>query len=120
VARGSSSLGELERALLDLLWAAEEPLSAYQLLELLPERSLAPTTVLTVLSRLERKGFVATERGARPHLFRAVGTRAEHAAELMHQILGDGADRLAVLEHFVGGVAPAEAEALRRLLPPAP
>ena len=34
-----------------------------------PGRTVATTTVLTVLSRLERKGFVARTRDVRPHRF---------------------------------------------------
>ena len=111
-----ATLGELERSVMELLWAAEEPLSAYQLQERLADRKLAATTILTVLSRLENKGFVARSREARPPLYRAAATREDHMAELMHEVLGEASDRTAVLERFVGQVSADEAATLRRLL----
>lgn len=101
---------------MELLWAAGGPLSAYELRDALPDRRLAPTTILTVLSRLENKGFVARERSSRPHRYRAAGTREEHMADLMHEVLGGASDRTAVLERFVGQVTPEEADVLRRIL----
>lgn len=111
-----ATLGELERSIMELLWAREEALSAYDLQDALPDRKLAPTTILTVLSRLEKKGFVARERESRPHRYRAAASREAHMADLMHEVLGAASDRTAVLERFVGQVSAAEAETLRRLL----
>ena len=101
---------------MEVLWATPESLTAYDLLERMPDRKLAPTTMLTVLSRLEKKGFVARSREARPHRYTAAASREEHMADLMHEVLGGASDRTAVLERFVGQVSPAEAETLRRLL----
>jgi predicted transcriptional regulator len=111
-----ATLGELERSIMEILWASDETLSAYDLQERLSNRKLAATTILTVLSRLETKGFVARSRDARPHRYSAAATREDHMAELMHEVLGAASDRTAVLERFVGQVSAAEAETLRRLL----
>lgn len=113
-----ATLGSLERAVMDELWGTDAPLTAYDLRDALATGDDAPaaTTVLTVLSRLERKGFVAAERSARPHRYRPVASRADHMAELMREVLDDAGDRRAVLERFVGGVDPADAELLRQLL----
>jgi predicted transcriptional regulator len=110
------TLGELERAVMELIWASDHSLSAYDIIESMPDRKLASTTILTVLSRLENKGFVTRERTTRPHLYRAEGSREEHMADLMHEVLGGASDRTAVLERFVGQVSPDEAVILRRLL----
>jgi Predicted transcriptional regulator len=102
------------------LWDADESLSAYDLLPRLgggdPGKPLAATTVLTVLSRLEKKGFVTADKSARPHRYTPTASRADHVAELMHEVLGESADRSAVLERFVGGVSAADADLLRKLL----
>jgi predicted transcriptional regulator len=111
--------GQLERGVMDALWEEESPRTAYDVADRIAEvsgKAPAPTTVLTVLSRLERKGFVAVDRTARPHRYRALATRADHMAELMHEVLGGAGDRTAVLERFVGGVSPEDTETLRRLL----
>lgn len=110
-----ASLGDLERAVMDRLWTSDGPVAATELRDGLADRGLALTTVHTVLTRLEQKGFV-THDDARPRRFTARGTREEHAAELMHEVLGQSADRQAVLARFVGSVSDEEARLLRELL----
>jgi len=118
------TLGDLERSVMDQLWASDEPLSAYDLKDRLSEsaagdgKDLAPTTILTVLSRLEKKNFVVRERESRPHRYVAAGSREDHVAELMHQVLGRETDRTAVLARFIGQASAAETAALRELLSP--
>jgi len=114
------TLGDLERSVMDSLWDSPDPLSAYDIqaqLAAATTKPLAATTVLTVLSRLEKKGFVRRERSERPHRYAAVASREDHMAELMHEVLGGADDRAAVLARFIGQVSPEEADALRRLLP---
>ena len=100
---------------MDRLWAADGPVAAATLRDELADRGLALTTVHTVLTRLEQKGFVVREEG-RPRRYRPRASRAEHAAELMHEVLGQAADRQAVLARFVGGVDADEVRLLRELL----
>jgi predicted transcriptional regulator len=111
-----ATLGELERSVMDLLWSSDDALTASELRDGLAGKELAVTTVLTVLTRLETKGFVTRERDIRPHSFRATTTRANHMAELMHEVLGTAPDRDAVLARFVGQVSSRDAETLRRML----
>ncbi|AYG04891.1 BlaI/MecI/CopY family transcriptional regulator [Gryllotalpicola protaetiae] len=110
-----ASLGELERAVMDLLWQSPTALAAAEVRETLPG-SPAITTVLTVLTRLEAKGFVSRDRSRRPHLFGATLTRDDYMAELMHEVLGSSPDREAVLARFVGRASKSETDHLRKLL----
>ncbi|MDT0278073.1 BlaI/MecI/CopY family transcriptional regulator [Blastococcus goldschmidtiae] len=110
-----ASLGELERAVMDRLWTADAPVAATALRDGLADRGVALTTVHTVLTRLEQKGFV-THDDARPRRFTARASREDHAAELMHEVLGQAADRQAVLARFVGSVNDDEVRLLRELL----
>ena len=76
------SLGVLERLLMDILWSAVRPLTANELRDALSDpassaKPLATTTVLTVLSRLEKKNFVTRDRDIRPHGYSAVSSRAQ-------------------------------------------
>ncbi|WP_136610160.1 BlaI/MecI/CopY family transcriptional regulator [Sinomonas albida] len=119
-----ASLGELERSVMDQLWSTTDASTANELRDRLAQsegqgheaKDLAVTTVLTVLSRLEKKGLVERERGTRPHRYRAISTREDHTARLMHEALGTATDREAVLARFIGSVSEAEAATLRRLL----
>ncbi|MGY1839739.1 MULTISPECIES: BlaI/MecI/CopY family transcriptional regulator [unclassified Modestobacter] len=110
-----ASLGELERTVMDWIWAAGGPVSATQVRDGLADRELALTTVHTVLGRLEQKGFLVHD-DARPRRFAPRASREEHAAGLMREVLGQAADRQAVLARFVGGVDAEEARMLRELL----
>jgi BlaI family transcriptional regulator, penicillinase repressor len=116
-----ASLGELERSVMELLWTSDAALTANDLRDALavrdePGRAVATTTVLTVLSRLEHKGFVARARDVRPHRYHALLSREEHTAELMREVLDRSSDRDAALARFVGTVSEGEAATLRRLL----
>jgi predicted transcriptional regulator len=109
-------LGDLERAIMDVLWSAGEPRTAKAVCDALGDRSLAVTTVLTVLSRLERKEMVARSRYDRAHTYTATASREDHVAELMREALGTAGDREAALARFVGGASAEEADVLRRAL----
>jgi predicted transcriptional regulator len=116
-----ASLGELERSVMEVLWTSDAALTANEMRDALAlrddaARTVATTTVLTVLSRLERKGFVSRSRDVRPHRYRALLSREEHTAELMHEVLDRAADRDAALARFVGTATAGEAATLRRLL----
>lgn len=108
--------GELERAVIEVLWGAGEPLTARAVADALPGRELAPTTVLTVLGRLERKGLVRRDREGRAHTYAATASREEHTAELMRRVLAGARDRDDALTRFVGAVSADDVEALRRAI----
>jgi BlaI family transcriptional regulator, penicillinase repressor len=110
------NLGQLERAVMERLWAADRPLTARAVQDGLATRDLATTTVLTVLGRLERKGLVARERDGRAHHYRAVGSREDHVAELMNDALDGVPDRGAALARFLGSIPPDERARVRELL----
>ena len=108
--------GELERAVVEVLWESTEPMTARAVTDALTGRELAVTTVLTVLGRLEGKGVVRRAREGRAHLYVAASTRGAHTAELMRQVLESAGDRDDALARFVGAVSPQDADALRRAL----
>lgn len=105
-------LGELERAVMEVLWSADGPRTAREVADSLANRELAKTTVLTVLSRLESKGRVERCRDRWAHTYTPTATREDYIAELMDEALGDAADRTAALVRFAGRVSPEEAAAL--------
>ncbi|MFI6514949.1 BlaI/MecI/CopY family transcriptional regulator [Spirillospora sp. NPDC050679] len=108
-------LGELEHAVMVELWARPQGALARELAEALPSRP-APTTVLTILERLDRKGMVRREREGRAHRYFARGSRDEHVADLMNQAFEGAGDRASALGHFLEAVTPEDVAALRRAL----
>lgn len=109
-------LGELERAVMEVLWAAGMPSTAKSVVDALPDRDLATTTVLTVLSRLEAKGVVRRHRDGRAHTYEPVASREDHVASLMREVLGETSNRDAALARFVDSVSAADADVLRAAL----
>jgi predicted transcriptional regulator len=109
-------LGDLERAIMDVLWESRDPLTVRQVSGGLTERDLAHTTVMTVLDRLAKKGFARRERDGRAWHYRASATREAYVTELMLNALDQTGDRHAALARFARSVSDTEAAALRRAL----
>jgi BlaI family transcriptional regulator, penicillinase repressor len=84
VADDLPALGELERKVMQLVWA-HGPLTAEQARERL-DRRLKESTVRTVLRRLEEKGFVRHSSQGRTYVFRAVHDRQRVAAKAVRRI----------------------------------
>lgn len=109
-------LGELERAVMEVLWAREEPATARDVSRALADRDLAHTTVMTVLDRLAKKDFLVRARDGRAWAYRPAASKEGYAAELMLGALAQSGDRDAALAHFARSVTGDEADALRKVL----
>ena len=113
----SLGLGELEMAVLEVLWQATEPSSARDVLSILTtRRTLAYTTVQTVLEKLRRKGWAHRRPEGRAFLYSAAHSREEAAAQVLHSLLYAAPDVDAALLHFVRHVSPREQGVLRAAL----
>lgn len=109
-------LGDLERAVMDALWARDTPATVREIAADLADRNLAYTTVMTVLDRLARKEIVHRERDGRAWRYEAAAPREAYVAELMLDALDLTGDRAAALTHFAQSVSTPEAEVLRDAL----
>ncbi|MFO0973825.1 MAG: BlaI/MecI/CopY family transcriptional regulator [Phycisphaerae bacterium] len=95
-------LGAAELEVLRVLWD-EGPRTVREVLGALHARGrkVAYTTVLTMLSRLEQKGFVSARRGGLAHVYRARISRARVTRVRLRSLLDqlfDGAAGPLVLE----------------------
>ncbi|WP_432973374.1 BlaI/MecI/CopY family transcriptional regulator [Dactylosporangium sp. CA-233914] len=109
--------GDLEAALMELLWRRECPTTVREALtELTWHRELAYTTVMTVMDTLHRKGWLTREPAGRAYRYSPALTRDEYVARTMHEALVDSGDRLEALTQFVGRMTLDEAAALREAL----
>ena len=108
-------LGDLESAVMDVLWGSESPRTVRDVLaELNKQRALAYTTVMTVLDNLHRKGWVRRTMVARAYEYEPTTSRAEAAAKALRSLLDSAGDPEAVLLHFAESVTDTERDALRR------
>lgn len=106
------SLGELERAVMDVLWDRGAPLTVRDVVRALAARDPAYTTVMTVLDRLAKKGVVRRTRDGRAWLYSAAASRENYVAQVMLDALALSGDRAAVLVHFARSMSGPEAEML--------
>lgn len=115
------TISETELDVLKTLWELGRGTVREVLTALLPHgRRWAYTTVQTLLTRLETKGFVACERTGSAHLFRPLVTREQ----LLQQRLSALSDQLCegtaspLVLALVEGVrfTPAEIDQFRKLL----
>lgn len=115
--RAKLPMGELEAAVMNVLWDRGGRLTPGEVHEVLAEqRALAYTTVMTILVRLWRKGRLDRRRDGRAYAYRPVQTREEHAATRMSELLVSVGDRTTALGHFVEELDPADLAQLRRML----
>lgn len=107
-------LGKLEAALMDVLWSAEGPLTVREVLARMPaHRSLAYTTVMTVLTNLHRKGMLEREPAGRAYSYRPSLSRQEAAAASLREILDASDDPRSILLHFAETASEEESTVLR-------
>ncbi|WP_101829609.1 BlaI/MecI/CopY family transcriptional regulator [Frankia canadensis] len=105
-------LGDLEAEIMDRVWSAREPVAVRDVRGLL-DRPLAYTTVMTVMDRLYRKGWLTRERSGRSYLYQPALSRSAYTARMMSEVLSGAEDRGLALLHFVETMNPAEYETLR-------
>ena len=96
-------LGGLEAELMNLLWAAGEPLGVRELASRLPGPPRAYTTLVTVLTRLVGKGLVERAGDGRRYTYRPAGDPDQLTARAIERLLEAAGDRRAVLAHLVHG-----------------
>lgn len=108
--------GELEQAVMQVLWDNIDGITAREVMSAMPARALALTTVMTVLGRLCHKGLAHRDELARPHLYHAAASREAYIAEIMIDALGQTADRAAALTRFLGAVSDSDTDHLRKTL----
>jgi predicted transcriptional regulator len=88
-ARGAGQvLGELETAVMELLWR-ERKLTVNQVEERLRQRrQIAHTTVLTTLDRMHRKGYLTREKSGKAFVYAPRYSREEFERGLAQEVLG--------------------------------
>lgn len=112
-----AELGDLEAAVMAVVWEADGTLSVRQVLDhLRPERTVAYTTVMTVMDRLFKKGHLTRTPAGNAFLYSPCASRADYTATLMAGALEADPDRGAALVHFTTHLSEADTDALRAAL----
>ena len=117
---GKHTLGELQHAIMQVLWTRSEATVAEVHEALFDERGLAPTTIATMLRKMEDKGVVAHRVEDRHFVYQATvsedAVRSTMVSELLDRLFAG--DPAALVSHLVADhdIDEAEVERLRTLL----
>ena len=90
----SRVLGELESAVMEILWKQSGRSVTEVEDELRKRRTIAHTTVLTTLDRMFRKGYLSREKQGKAFLYSARYSRDEFEHGMAQEVLG------ALLDHY--------------------
>jgi predicted transcriptional regulator len=106
--------GELESAIMDVVWASDRAYLVREVRERLSyNRPLAYTTVMTVMNILYGKGVLCREKQGRAWRYWPAESREEHDARLMSEVLRSGGNEHITMMRFVERVSDEERESLR-------
>ena len=106
--------GELESAIMDVVWASDRAYLVREVRERLSyNRPLAYTTVMTVMNILYGKGVLCREKQGRAWRYWPTESREEHDARLMAEVLRSGGNEHITMMRFVERVSDEERESLR-------
>ena len=109
--------GQLEMAIMDVMWAAETPCVVREVRERLRyDRPVAYTTVMTVMDILHRKGVLQRAKCGRAWRYWPVEQREEHDARVMTEVLRSGGNEDLTMRRFFERVSDDEMERLRSAL----
>jgi predicted transcriptional regulator len=100
---GRQSLGDLQHAIMTVLWERSEATTAEVHDVLRAERGLALTTIATMLRKMEDKGVVAHRSEGRQFVYRPTVTREEIQTSMVGELVERlfGGDATALVAHLV-------------------
>src|SRR5438128_2167994 len=106
--------GELEAAVMEQIWRRSRPVLVRDVLEdLQVGRTIAYTTVMTVMDKLHRKGWLRREPQGRAYVYEAVASRESYTARLMRDAWATSDNQAVAFVHFLEQLSDDEARALR-------
>ena len=100
---GRPSLGDLQHAIMSVLWARGEATTAEVHAALQAARGLALTTIATMLRKMEEKGVVAHRAEGRQFVYRPTVTETEVRRSMVGELVERlfGGDPKALVAHVV-------------------
>ena len=114
MARG---FGDLEAVVMDRLWERDGATTVREVFEeLLRDRDIAYTTVMSTMDNLHRKRWLSRERDGKAYRYWPSLTREQYGAALMREALDAGGRSDRVLAHFLEQISAEDSVALRKVL----
>jgi BlaI family transcriptional regulator, penicillinase repressor len=115
-------LGDLQLAIMRVLWDKREASVAEVHAALEAERGLAPTTIATMLVKLEKKGVVSHRMSGRKFVYQPLVTEQQVRRSMVSEITRGlfGGDATALVSHLLSehDIDPRELPELKKLVSP--
>ncbi|MBP3083778.1 BlaI/MecI/CopY family transcriptional regulator [Mycolicibacterium fortuitum] len=110
--------GELEAEIMDRIWnRGPAAVTVRELFdELVEERRIAYTTVMSTMDNLHTKGWLERDRDGRAYRYWPRLNREQHTAQLMREALDGGGRSDLVLSYFIEQIDPQDSDRLRAAL----
>lgn len=118
--RETHQLGDLQLAIMRVLWTRGRATVAEVHADLLDERGLALTTIATMLSKMEKKGVVAHDRDGRQFIYRATVAEDDVQTSMVENLTEQlfGGDITALVSRLLSAreVQPGELAELKKVI----
>ena len=112
-------MGELESAVMEIIWRHKGPISVRDIAESLGrKRQVAYTTAMTIVIRLVEKGVLTRHLNGRSYLYRPALSKEQFTARAVHTIFSSAISALGdeVLAYFVKEIQDISPKKRRELL----
>lgn len=110
-------LGDLQLAIMHVLWSRKEASSSQVHAALVAEHGLAPTTIATMLQKMEAKGVLKHRKEGRLFFYQPTVREQDVRQTMVGELVGRlfRGDTAALVNHLLteGDIDPAELAALR-------
>jgi BlaI family penicillinase repressor len=115
-----TTLGDLQHAIMRVLWQRGEATAAEVHAALEPERGLAPTTIATMLRKMEAKGVVGHRVDGRQFIYRPTVSEAEVRRSMVDELVDRvfAGDPAALVSHLLAehSIEPDEIDHVRHMI----
>ena len=81
-------LGDAELEIMQIIWAYPDPMTSNEILKRLKNRVWQLSTLMTVLNRLDEKGFLKCDRTLRTNMYSATIKEGEYNKSESEEFLG--------------------------------
>ncbi|HOB50129.1 MAG TPA: BlaI/MecI/CopY family transcriptional regulator [Mycobacterium sp.] len=109
--------GDLEALIMDRIWDRAEPVTVREIFDdMVGDRAIAYTTVMSTMDNLHRKHWLERERAGKAYRYWPSMTREERSAGLMRAAFAGGGDADLVLTHFLQQISADESALLTQAL----
>lgn len=113
-------LPESELEVMMEIWKAKEPVCRFELEEALVANEWAPTTILTMLSRLENKGFIKSQKRGKVKYYEPIVSEKEYVSSeskgMLERFFGNSLKKFVVCMAKQENFSEEELEELRVFL----